>query len=94
MESQSIKEEFAEVFKEELGLLVGLEAEIELKEGTSPKFCRARSIPFTLRRQVEEELQRQVADGELQPVDQSKWATPIVVVTRKDGKLWICADLE
>ena len=37
---QSIKEEFADVFKEELGLLIGLEAEIELKEGTSPKFCK------------------------------------------------------
>ena len=91
VQSQSIKEEFAEVFKEELGLLVGLEAEIELREGTSPKFCKAHPIPFTLRIQVEEELRRQVADGELQLVDQSKWVAPIVVVTRKDGKLRICA---
>ena len=36
LEIQSIKEEFADVFKEELGLLIGLEAEIELKESTSP----------------------------------------------------------
>ena len=72
VENQSIKEEYAKFSKEELGLLVGLEAEIELKEGTSPKFCKACSILFTLCRQVEEELQRQVAEGELQPVDQSK----------------------
>ena len=72
-------------FKEKLGLLVGPEAEFELKEGTSPKFCKAPPNPFTLRTQVEEELLRLVPDGELQPVDQSKWATPIVVVTRKDG---------
>ena len=84
---QSLKEEFADVFKEELGLLVGIEAEIELKEGTSSKFCKPRPIPFALRSQVEEELQKQVADGELQPVDQSEWATLIVVVTKKDGKL-------
>ena len=54
---QSLKEEFADVFKEELGLLVGIEAEIELKEGTSSKFCKPRPILFALRSQVEEELQ-------------------------------------
>ena len=92
LEIQSIKEEFADVFKEELGLLIGLEAEMELKEGTSPKFCKPRPIPFTLYTQVEEQLQKQVADGELQPVYQNELAMPIVVVTRKDGKLHICAD--
>ena len=35
-----------------------------------------------------------MADGELLPVDQSDWATPIVVVTRKDEKLRICADFK
>ena len=86
---QSVKEEFADVFKEELGLLVG-KAVIELKEGTSSKFCKSRPIPIALHSQVEEELQKQVADGKLQPVDQSEWATPIVIVTKKDGKLRIC----
>jgi len=55
-----------------LGPLNGLEAEIELKEGTSPKFCKAHQIPFTLHTQVEETLWQQIADGELQPVDQSE----------------------
>jgi len=94
LEIQSIKQEFADVFKEELGLLNGLEAEIELKEDSSPKFCKACPIPFTLHTQVEETLQQQIADGELQPVDQSEWATFIVVVTRKDGKLHICVDFK
>ena len=67
-------------------MLVSLETEIEVKEGINPKFCKASSIPFTLLTQVEE-LQRQVANGELQPVDQGKCATPIVMITRKDGKL-------
>ena len=30
------------------GLLISLEAEIELKEGASPKFCKPRLIPFGL----------------------------------------------
>ena len=48
---QSIKEEFPEVFNEELDLLSGLEAEIKLKEGTTPKFCKSR--PHYVRFQVE-----------------------------------------
>ena len=76
LEIQSIKEEFADVFRKNyVGLLIGLEAEIELKEGSSPKFYKPRPIPFTLRTQVEEELRKQVANGELQPVDQSESAT-------------------
>ena len=90
----SIKEEFPDVFKEELGMLKGIEVEIELQQGVSPKFCKSRPIPFSLRSQVEQTLQQQVADGELVPVDQSDWPTPIVVVTKKDGKLRICVDFK
>ena len=69
---EPIKEELTEVSKEELGLIVGLEAEIELKDSTSPKFCKpyACSISFTLHTQVEEDLQKQLTDGEYQPVKQ------------------------
>ena len=94
MNIDSIKEEFPDVFKEELGMLKGIEAEIELQQVVSPNFCKSRPIPFSLRSQVEQTLQQQVADGELVAVDQSDWATPIVVVTKKDGKLCICADFK
>ena len=56
LEIQSIKEEFADVFKEELGLLICLDrGRIELKEGSSSKFYKPWPIPFTLRIQVEED---------------------------------------
>ena len=66
---EPVKEELTEVLKEELGLIVGLEADIELKDSTSPK-PYAYSISFTLHTQVEEELQKQLTDGEYQPVKQ------------------------
>ena len=65
MQGESLQQEFPSVFKEELGLLVGMEAEFELKEGSKPNFCKSRPILFALREKVEEAIRNQVADGEL-----------------------------
>jgi len=89
-----LEEEFPEVFKEELGLLQGTEAEIEIKPGTRAKFSKSRSILLALREKVEAALLKQVADGELEAVDHSEWAAPVVVVTKKDGGIRICADFK
>jgi len=35
-----------------------------------------------------------VADGELEAVDRSEWVAPVVVVTKKDGGIRICADFK
>ena len=94
LDSITLKKEFPDVFKEELGLLQGIEAVIDLKEGSKPRFCKSRPIPFALREQVEQAIHKQVADGELEPVDRSDWAAPIVVVTKKDGGIRICADFK
>jgi len=75
----------------EFGLLVGMEVEIELKKGAKPKFCKSCLIPFE---KVEEAIRQWVADGELEPVEHSSWAAPIVVVTKKSKNIQICADFK
>ena len=86
--------EYPNVTKEELGVLKGIKAEMELKPGRMPKFCKSRPVPFTLWEKVEKAIQQQVADGELEPVERSDWAAPILVVCKKHGGISICADFK
>ena len=77
--------EFSEVFRDELGVLRGIEATVTVIESATPRFHKARPVPFALKEKVERQLQQQVQEGELVPVERSDWATPIVVVHKKDG---------
>ena len=71
----------------------GYEAKIEVDPGVTPRFCKARTVPYAMREKVEEELDRLVTEGTLEPVDYSDWAAPIVAVMKSDRKsLRICGD--
>jgi len=63
-------------------------------EAAVPCFHKPRLIPFALREKVEQQLQKQVDEGELIPVDRSDWAIPIVVVNKKDEEIRICGDFK
>ena len=55
----------------------------------------ARECQATVRiNKVERQLQQQVQEGELVPVDRSDWVTPIFVVHKKDGGIRICSDFK
>lgn len=47
---ESLKSEFSDVFKEELGVLRGIEATIELKLIAIPRFVKIVQYPLLLRR--------------------------------------------
>ena len=48
-----------------------------------------------MRQQVEDELNRLLAEGTLEPVDYSDWATPIVAVLKSDRKsVRVCGDFQ
>ena len=79
---ESLMSEFSDLFKEELGVLQGIEATIELKPTAMPRFCKNRPVPFALKEKVESLLKAQVDQEELRPVDKSEWATPIAVVPK------------
>ena len=93
-DSNKFLNEYADIFKKELGLLRDIEATITVEQSAVPRFHKHRPIPFALKDKVEEALLSQVAQGELIPVERSEWAAPIVVVHKKDGGIRICGDFK
>ncbi|XP_051545274.1 uncharacterized protein K02A2.6-like [Myxocyprinus asiaticus] len=91
---QSIEEiltEYSEVFQD-TGVCRTPPISIDIDSTVTPRFFKARSVPFALRPQLDEELDKLVAQGIFEPVRHAKWATPIVAVAKKDGGLRICGD--
>lgn len=86
--------EFADVFKDELGILKGIEATITVEESAPPKFHKPQLIPFALKDKVEQQLGKQVNKGEVIPIIKSEWAAPIIVVHKKDEGIRICGDFK
>ena len=93
-ETDELLTEYSDVFSEELGLLRGIEASISVDESATPRFHKFRPVPFAIKGKVEEKLKSQVAEGELVPVESSEWASPIVVVHKRDGGIRICGDFK
>lgn len=83
-----------EVFRKELGHIKGVQAKLNLKEGTTPKFVKARSVPFSMKPAIEKELDKLVEQGVITPVEFSEWATPIVPVQKANGSVRICGDFK
>ena len=91
----SLLEKYKLVFSEGLGTLRGFEATISVDASARPRYCKARPVPYALREKVEEELNRLVDEGTLEPVQFASWATPIVVVLKKDrSSVRICGDFK
>ena len=75
------------VFKDELGLVKGVSAKIQIKANAKPKFCKAQPILYALRDQVKKELDRLLQAGIIEPVQTAEWAAPIVPVVKSDGSI-------
>ena len=81
------------VFTESLGTLWGYEAQLYVDPQAKPKYCKAQLIPYSMLTVVEQELDRFVNNGILEPVQFADWVSPIVPVLKADGRsVRICGD--
>ena len=91
----SILSTHAAVFEETLGTLQGFKAQVHVDSAATPKFCKARTVPYAYRAMVEAELDRLVEQEILTPVQFADWAAPIVPVLKSDKKsVRICGDFK
>lgn len=89
---QALLKEYASLTDPSIAKITNIQARLILKKEVNPVFLKPRSVPFRMRTQVEEELDRLTQDGILEKVNHSDWATPIVPVLKKNGSLSICGD--
>ena len=59
---------------------------IKLQENAQPVFHRSTPIPYALREAVDKETDSFIEQGIVERVEQSDWATNLVVVVKPDGK--------
>ncbi|XP_011860127.1 PREDICTED: uncharacterized protein K02A2.6-like [Vollenhovia emeryi] len=89
---QGLLREFPNVTSTVISKIRNVQAKLTLKEQAKPVFVRARPVPFRLRLLVEQELDKLESEGILQKVDTSEWATPIVLILKKNGQVRLCGD--
>ena len=66
--------------------------QLEIDTGDSPsKRQPLRRMPFAARQEVAKQLHKMQRDGVIQP-SQSPWASPVVLVQKKDGSQRFCVD--
>jgi len=70
----------------------GVQANVELKAGARPRFCKARAVPYALKDAIEHDLDRMERLGIVEQVNYSDWATPLVPVKKSDGSVRLCGD--
>ena len=84
----------AAVFQKGLGKLIGYSAKITLDPQATPRFCKARPVPYALKTKIEEKLDCLTADGIIEPRQFADWAVPIVPVLKEDKTVRICGDFK
>ena len=91
-EINNLKSKYAEVFSAELGKLKDKQGKLILKENCSPKFMKARPVPYSLKDKIDKEIDKLMEQGVIEKVSTSEWATPIVPVPKANGDIRLCGD--
>ncbi|XP_062401725.1 LOW QUALITY PROTEIN: uncharacterized protein K02A2.6-like [Sardina pilchardus] len=91
-ELETLLSQHQDLFKSELGTLVGATAKIYVDPEAKPRYFKARPLPYALKEKVETELTRLQKEGILEPVSFAEWAAPIVPIVKPDKSIRICGD--
>ncbi|XP_060075892.1 uncharacterized protein K02A2.6-like [Ylistrum balloti] len=82
------------LFQKGLGTIQKFKALVKVWSDVQPIFCKARVVPFSLKEALEKELHRLENEGIVLRVEQSDWATPVVIVPKADKSIRLCGDFK
>ena len=87
----TLLESFPEVLRNAPGKTSLIEHNIHVPESTPPVHQSPYRIPYAYRAMVQEELSSMLKAGIIEP-SSSEWASPMVLVPKKDGSIRMCVD--
>uniref|UniRef100_A0A1I8BHK6 RNA-directed DNA polymerase n=1 Tax=Meloidogyne hapla TaxID=6305 RepID=A0A1I8BHK6_MELHA len=64
-----------------------MKAHLHLKSEAKPVFVRARPVPIGVKKAVEDEIDRLLSIGAINPIEFANWAAPILAVKKANGKI-------
>lgn len=74
--------------------LKGFSVKLNINDNIPPAFQPYRRIPISLEPKVEKRIQELLEKDIIEEVNSySRWASPLVVVPKKDGDIRVCVDL-
>ena len=82
----------SDLFRNELGTLKGVQARLVVRPDANPRFYKPRAVPYALRGDIEQDLERFENLGLIEKINHSDWAAPIVPVPKADSSIRICGD--
>ena len=88
----TLKSMFSDVYQEDLGCCTKIKATLKLKTDSKPIFRPKCLVSYAALNIVKKELDHLQEPGVMKPTNYSRWAAPIVVVRKSNGKVHICAD--
>ena len=70
----------------------GFEAKLSVQPGAVTKFFKSRSVPYSLKGAIEQDLEQLENLGVIEKVQFSDGAAPVVPVQKSDGTVRLCGD--
>ena len=78
-------QKYKEIFKDELGTLKNVYVKLVVKQDVTPKIFKPCSVPYSLKKAIEQDLKRLQQLGVIEKVHHCDWAAPIVPVPKQDA---------
>ncbi|XP_054708231.1 uncharacterized protein K02A2.6-like [Uloborus diversus] len=89
---EALKGKYKDIFQVNDKPIKHFKAVLKMKDDFQPIFCKARPVPYAVKKAVSDEIRLLEQRGIWKFVEHSRWATPLVVVPKKNGTVRLCGD--